>query len=264
MQAERNDIILFVIIITILLLFMLSFIAAVLFLYQKKNILYYKQLEDVKTSYEKSLLQTELEIQEQTFQNISREIHDNIGLSLTLAKLHLNTIDYQLENNTREIIHASIDLIGKAIQDLSDVSKSLNSEAIKAHGLYNTLKVETDKINRSGRLIVEFTEEGDIVFLDSNKELILYRIAQEALNNILKHAQASRVSIKLIYESDRMRLCIEDNGKGFDKLAVEKYRSGKIPTGLSNIRTRTKTLDGECSINSSPGNGTTIIVSAPY
>ena len=85
MQTKNNDIILFFIITTIVLLFMLSFIAAVLFLDQKKNIVYFKQLEDVKNNHEKSLLETQLEIQEQTFQNISREIHDNIGLSLTLV-----------------------------------------------------------------------------------------------------------------------------------------------------------------------------------
>ena len=233
MQPKNNDVVLLVIITTILLLFMLSFIAAVLFLYQKKNILYYKQLEDVKNSYEKSILQTQLEIQEQTFQDISREIHDNIGLSLTLAKLQLNTIELNNSIKTEENIESSIELITKAIQDLSDISKGLNSEAIKTHGLYNTLKVETEKINRSGKLFVEFSEEGNIVFLDSNKELILYRIAQEALNNILKHAQASRVWIKLTYAIDGIRLSIEDNGNGFEKIAVEKYRSGKIPTGLS-------------------------------
>ena len=264
MQADKNDITLFIIIIIAILLFLLSFIAAVLFLYQKKNILYFKQLEDVKNNYERNSLQSQIEIQEQTFQDISREIHDNIGLSLTLAKLQLNTIELNSTVKTGENIESSIELITKAIQDLSDISKSLNSEAIKTHGLYNTLKVETEKINRSGKLFIEFSEEGNIAFLESNKELILYRIAQEALNNILKHANASSVWIKLTYEMNGIKLSIEDNGNGFDKLEVEKYRSGKIPTGLSNIRTRAKTMNGECIIKSSPGNGTTIIISAPY
>lgn len=264
MQAKNNDIILFVIITTIVLLFMLSFIAAVLFLYQKKNIVYFKQLEDVKNNHEKSLLETQLEIQEQTFQNISREIHDNIGLSLTLAKLQLNTIDYTQTPTTIENIASSIDLISKAINDLSDISKSFHSEAIKTNGLYNTLKMETEKINRSGKHLVKFTEEGNIIFLDANKELILYRIAQESLNNILKYANASCIFIKLIYESNHVIFSIEDNGNGFDKDEIEKYRAGKIHTGLSNIRNRTKTLNGTCTIDSSPGNGTIICITAPY
>ena len=264
MQAPNNYIILLLYATAVILLFLFSFIAAVLFLYQKKSILYFKQLEDVKNNYEKSILQTKIEIQEQTFQNISREIHDNIGLSLTLAKLQLNTINHSTEDIQSQNIDSSIDLITKAIQDLSDISKSLNSEAIKTNGLYNALKVEAEKINRPGNILVEFTEEGNIVFLDANKELILYRIAQEVLNNILKHAGASRVWIKLIYDTKYVRLSIEDNGNGFDTLAVERYRSGKMPTGLANIRTRTKTLNGECCINSKPGQGTRISISAPY
>ena len=264
MQTETNDIILFVLLITIILLFLMSFITAILFLYQKKSILYYKELEDVKNIHEKNLLQTQLEIQEQTFHDISREIHDNIGLSLTLAKLQLNTIEYSSKLKTIENIDSSIDLISKAINDLSDISKSFNSDAVKTHGLYNTLKAETEKINRSGKHKVEFIEEGNIVFLDANRELILYRIAQEALNNVLKHANASFIWIRLVYENTKIILSIEDNGAGFNNKDILNCRSGKIHTGLNNIRNRTKTLNGNCMITSSPGNGTSICIIAPY
>ena len=76
--------------------------------------------------------------------------------------------------------------------------------------MYNTLKIESEKINRSGKHRVEFMEKGNIVFLDANKELILYRIAQEALNNVLKHADASRIWIKLIYDTTHISLFIAD------------------------------------------------------
>jgi len=264
MQSQNHEIILLVIVTTIVLLFLLSFITAVLFLYQKKNILYYKELEDVKNNYDKNLLQTQLEMQEQTFQDISREIHDNIGLSLTLAKLQLNTIGYNEQNKALDNVNSSIDLISKAIQDLSDISKSLNSELIKNDGFYNTLKNETDKICRSGKYTIEFTEEGNIVFLSAHKELILYRIAQEALNNILKHACADFICIKLKYEASHISLLIKDNGKGFDKYEIEKYRSGKINNGLINMRTRALKLGGTLAIESLAGNGTSIYVTAPY
>jgi two-component system, NarL family, sensor kinase len=263
MQTQNNNIILLIITTTIILLFLLSFIAAVLFLYQKKNVLYYKQLEDVKNIYDKNLLQTQLEIQEQTFQDISREIHDNIGLSLTLAKLQLNTIDYVNSSKTTDNVDSSINLIGKAIQDLSDISKSLNSEVIKNLGLYNTLKLEIEKIARSGKHIIEFMEEGDIAFLDAQKELILYRIAQEALNNILKHSSASHIWIKLTYGITQVNLSIEDNGAGFDKTEAGKQRSG-INSGLTNMRTRATMLNGSFNISSSTGNGTKIYITAPY
>ena len=118
MQTQKGDIILLIIFTSVLLLLLLSFIAAVLFLYQKKSILYNKEMEDVKNNYDKNLLRMQLEMQEQTFQDIAREIHDNIGLSLTLAKLQLNTVDYTEHKTTAESINSSIDLISKAIQDL--------------------------------------------------------------------------------------------------------------------------------------------------
>ena len=264
MHTPDHEIILLTIVTTIVLLFLLSFIAAVLFLYQKKNILYYKELEDVKNAYDKNLLETQLEIQEQTFQDISREIHDNIGLSLTLAKLQLNTINYSDENRIAENIDSSIDLISKALLDLSDVSKSLNSELIKNNGLYNTLKNETDKICRSGKYKIEFIEEGNIVFLSAHKELILFRIAQEALNNILKHARANKITITLKYETCHISLLVEDNGIGFEKAEIEKPGSGKINNGLTNMRTRTALLGGTLSIESSAGKGTRISITSPY
>jgi two-component system, NarL family, sensor kinase len=249
---------------TSIILFLVTFIFAIFFLYQKKNILFTTQLEDVKNNYEKALLQTQLEIQEQTFQDISREIHDNIGLSLTLAKLHLNTVDYSNKTKTTENIDSSVDLISKAIKDLSDISKSLNSEAIKTHGLYNTLKVETEKISRSGKYSVEFIVEGNAVFLEAQKELVLYRIAQEALNNILKHAAASHIWLTLQYATSEIIMCIKDDGKGFEKNAIEKQDLKKMTAGLTNMCTRASSINGLCSIESGNGKGTSVCVTAPY
>jgi two-component system, NarL family, sensor kinase len=263
-QAYKNDIVLLILVITCILLLLLTFIAAVLFLYQKKSVLYFRQLEEVKNVYEKNLLQTQIEIQEQAFLNISQEIHDNIGLSLTLAKLQLNTIDYNSQPRLIEKINSSIDLITKGIQDLSDISKTFNSDAIKTHGLYNTLKLEAERINRSEKHTVEFTEEGNITFMDAHKELILYRIAQEALNNTLKYANASNIWIKLIYQASHLELWVEDDGKGFDQNEIIKHRSDKLPTGLCNMRNRASTLSGTCTIDSVPGKGTRICVTTPY
>ncbi len=263
-MLSNQKIILFIIIATLVTTLLIFFVIFILFAHKRNQIEYLKEIETMKLDYEKSLLLTQLEIQEQTFQDISREIHDNIGLSLTLAKLQLNTIDYRNTFKIAENVDSSADIISKAIYDLSDISKSLNSEAIKNHGLYNILKVATEKINRSGKHTIEFIEEGNIVFLDAQKELILYRIAQEALNNILKHASASLIWIKLKYETTHVSLSITDNGAGFDKTEIEKYRSGKINSGLANMRTRAIMLNGTCNITSSAGNGTKIFITARY
>jgi len=264
MQTRENDIILFIASITAMLIFLLCFIAAILFFYHKKFIHYYQHLESVKNLHEKNILQTKLEIQEQTLLDISREIHDNIGLSLTLAKLQLNTMQYTSNAAIGNSVHSSAELIGKAISDLGDVSKGLNSEAIKSNGLYNTLKTEIEKINRSGNYKAEFTGEGPVVFLTADRELILYRIAQEALNNVLKHAGASSILLSLKYETRQVILSVQDNGTGFDASEIEKKSIDKMRCGLRNIRFRTLSLKGSFAIKSGAGNGTIVSVTIPY
>lgn len=264
MQNQNNDIILFVVVATGIIVFLVTFIFLILFLYQKKLLLFTKQLENTKNIYEKNLLEIQLEIQEQTFQNISREIHDNIGLSLTLAKLRLNTLNQNDHSTMSDNIESSIGLIGKAIIDLSHLSKGLDSEAIKTHGLYNTMKIETEKVGNSGKIGIDFSVEGNPVFLDAQKELVLYRIAQEALNNILKHANATHIWVSLTYLSGQVKMTIRDNGKGFDPGAVKQASSYKMSAGLNNMRIRANSINGTCEIDSVIGYGTTINIVTPY
>src|SRR5215831_12354634 len=121
--------------ITFILLLLVSFIISILFIYQKKQIAHFNTIEELKLDHEKRLLQTQLEMQEQTFQHISREIHDNISLSLTLAKLNLNTLHWENAEKAKAQTDLSLEQISKAINDLSDISKSLNSELIINQGL---------------------------------------------------------------------------------------------------------------------------------
>src|SRR5690349_14989076 len=133
---QTNDQIrLFLIVTTLLILFLVALISTILFLYQKKRIAFIKNFEAAKLDYERNLLRTQLEIQEHTFQNISREIHDNISLSLTLAKLNLNTVIVTERNSSTDSLQNSVALISNAIKDLSNISKTLNSEVISSHGL---------------------------------------------------------------------------------------------------------------------------------
>ncbi|MBL0152941.1 MAG: hypothetical protein IPP93_05455 [Chitinophagaceae bacterium] len=144
MEKTTSDIIIFVTISTLLVLLMAGFVITILYLYQKKQALHQKDLEIVKVDFEKSMLNTKLEIQEQTFQSISREIHDNINLSLTLAKLNLNTLSLKNLSVASEKIASSIEFISKAIRDLSDISRSMNSEVINEQGLIRALEFETE------------------------------------------------------------------------------------------------------------------------
>src|SRR6187455_1329952 len=142
MEETTYNITAFLLTVTLLILLMAGFIVVLLYFYKKKQIAYLKTIEIINHDHEKNLLKSRVEVQEQTLQNISREIHDNISLSLTLAKLQLNTLDIHDKNKTGQAVSSSVDLLSKSINDLSDLSKSMNADTIAQEGLIDALKNE--------------------------------------------------------------------------------------------------------------------------
>jgi len=258
-NTSTQSILIFVLTSTLLILVLVGFITVIIYRYRQKQNTYYKDLEELKITHENALLQSQLEIQEQTFQNISREIHDNIGQKLTLAKLYLNTLNFKDADTSLQKTNDSIELIGEAINDLSDVSRSMSSEVVLNNGLIRALEFETKHLQKSGLYNINLNVTGETIFLEANKELVLFRIIQEALNNIVKHASATIIDIQLHYELEKLTLVITDNGKGFAQKQTKD--SG---TGLTNMRKRANTLNGKWKIISSPGIGTRIKVDVPF
>ena len=254
-NTEPQTIIVFIVACILLILLLSSFITFIVYKYQQKQNAYFKNLEELKVSHENEMLQSKLEIQEQTFANISREIHDNIGQKLTLAKLHLNTLNLANPNIVSQIKN-SISIIGEAINDLSDISRSMSSEIILNNGFIKALEFEVNQLNKPGLYKIKLIVTGESIFLEANKELILFRITQEALNNIVKHAEATEITIKLHYKIDTLELEINDNGRGFSN-------KGKNNNGLINMDKRAKMIGGKCDIESSIGNGASIKIKIP-
>lgn len=259
MQTSRELVYLLIITTTLLILALVVFFATILYYYQKRRSTYYNSINTLKTNYEKNLLSTQLEIQEETQQNISREIHDNIGLALTLAKLNLNTIDAHSLKLEKEKINQSIELIGTALQDLRNISRSLNREIISTQGLIKAIEEELIRVQKSTSLKVSLTINGESRYLDHHKELFLFRIVQESFNNTIKHSNATILKTELYYNPQELQLFILDNGSGFDTSSPDF----KMGSGLFNIKARAKIIEGNCIIESST-KGTRIKVIIPY
>ena len=256
-NANEASIVVFIIACTLLILLLISFITFIIFKYQQKQNAYFRNIEELRISHENDLLQSKLEIQEQTFQNISREIHDNIGQKLTLAKLHLNTLNFSDTKDIAGQIDNSVRMIGEAINDLSDISRSMSSEIILNNGFIKALEFEVNQLNKPGLYNIRLLVTGETVFLEANTELVLFRIIQEALNNIVKHAEATHICLKLHYMKETLTLEISDNGKGFNS------DDNKKGSGLSNMAKRSKMLNGSCNIMSELTSGTTIKIEIP-
>lgn len=220
------------------------------------------EFQHLKTATEKEILKSQLEIQEDIFYKISREIHDNISLGLTLSKLQINNY-IESDQPNKDLLTSSVNLITKSLVDLNDISKSLDANQLFAHGLIAVLEAEIDVISKSKLVDVEFNVIGDPIFLASEKELIIFRIFQEACNNILKHAKASTITIDIVYEINHVELKISDDGIGFNIEETQKSKEIRKMSGLKNIYQRAEIIGAETNIYSTPNIGTTIHIKIP-
>lgn len=253
----------FIIIISSTIILGSTLIVVNLTLLFKKRIIAAKiELETIKLNHEKALLATQLEIQEETFLKISREIHDNISLGLTLAKLQLNTF-LDKKDNTEINLYSTIDLISKSLVEMNDLSKSLDGEQMLMFGLNEAIESEVGVIASTGIYSIEYELTGEIVFLNPDIELILLRIIQESLNNILKHARARTIVVELIFEEELLRMKISDDGRGFDLEATKARRGLRRMAGLKNLEDRVRSIAGELDMFSMHGVGTTINIKLP-
>ena len=259
MSENRQTLMLLVWLSTFLILLFVSFIVMIILLYQNKQAKHNQQIQEIKSSFENTLLSSQIEIQEQTFQNISREIHDNIGLSLTLSKLNLivsteNLSDLVLKNK----LSSSVNLISTAIEDLRNISRSLSSDSISRNGFISALEDEISTINKLGITNVSLSIVGFERFFPSNTELVLFRIVQEALNNAIKHSNAKSIQIATKFKKREVEIEIIDDGVGF---CIDETQSLK-GSGVINMSARTKLINGKFNILSD-SQGTRVIINIP-
>lgn len=260
MQKTSYDIIIFLTVVITLILFMAGFIISMLFLYRKRQIAFEKNIEQLKLDHEKTSLNAQVEIQEQTLQHFSREIHDNIGLSLTLAKLQLNTFDWNDKAGSAGKLELSIELLTKSIAELNQLSRSMNTGQITQLGLLSAVEDELNRIKQAGLFAVDYTLTGNTIYMDAQRELVIFRIIQEGFNNIIKHARATRAILHIHYNETKLIITISDNGIGFD-VGLCKLQNR---AGIKNMESRTKMLGGEMITESIPGKGTTLNFTIPF
>jgi signal transduction histidine kinase len=205
-------------------------------------------------------LRSVIDGQDQERNRLSRELHDGVGQSLIAIKLQLENAETQNYSMMRAGIDSAKSRIDLTIEDVRRVCNALLPAALSEFGIVSTLRALCSELSSLAGFRASFENEGSLDRLPKKSQVYLYRIAQEALNNIAKHARASEVVMKLSRHGDRVTLEVRDNGKGFifDPISFAQRN------GLQNMRERTYLLQGDFSIVSAPGEGTTIRVTIPY
>jgi len=248
-----QDITIIVIAGTMLFLLLSGFIVLFVLLHQRRRNQHTHEIADMKNKFEAELLRSQLEIQEQTLRTISQEIHDNIGQVLSLAKLQL----YSMQNNYKEAgIQATTELIGRAINDLRDLSKSLNPDRIADIGLMESIRHELQLLQKTNMMETVFDVKGAMQRLPPEKEIIVFRIFQELMNNTIRHSQATVMNVALEHSSNQLVLSLKDNGKGFN-VDVQKG------IGLSGMQNRAAMIAATLKIDSILDKGTITSLTVP-
>ena len=245
---------------SILFLSLAGFIVIFLFFYKRKKSLHFAELKEQQKLLKEEAFRSELEMREQTLRHVAEEIHDNVGQLMLVAKLNLNKF---LMAKPDKAIEETRDIIGEAINDLRDIAKSLNREQVTSLDLCKLVEKELERVKKTGLLETSFEVDGEIIDIESFKKLILFRMIQEILQNILKHSKSSKVTVHLNYEKEYLHLNIEDNGNGFnvaDKMKSDVQMNG---SGLLNLQHRATALQAVLSIRSQPGEGTCINIKMP-
>jgi len=197
--------------------------------------------------------------QELERQRISRELHDGLGQKLIAIKLQLESTSKQNQENTKATIDNVKSEVLRVIDEVRQISNNLAPNILLEPGFDFALNNLCNTIAKATNTDIEFSACGDYTTTDPKTRFYIYRIAQEALNNAIKHAEPTKIQLQLFGNSDSIILIIEDNGKGFNENA-DSFKAGN---GIFNMRERARLLNGAIHIESEPGSGTTIRLKIP-
>ncbi|HEX2937241.1 MAG TPA: sensor histidine kinase [Bacteroidales bacterium] len=189
-------------------------------------------------------------------QRLARDLHDGLGGMLSAVKLQLSSIkgNILVPSGKAEQFEKAIVMLDSSIKELRTVAHNMMPDALIKFGLKDALQDFCSKIASSSEIKVTFQYFGEQQRLEKSLEIALYRISQELINNVLKHAQASEVIIQLVCDKNRIHLTVQDNGAGFSLSDVDIRKS----RGLQSIQARVESFNGRMDIASEPGKGTEV------
>ncbi len=207
------------------------------------------------------------ETQEEERQRIARELHDQVSQDLTSLSINLQLAQAEIEPSNDAALSrlsSAVDLIDETAGHIRDLTFDLRTPLLEDSGLSAALIWHAKRFERRTGLVVRIGGENPSVRLPSGTEIALFRITQEALSNVVKHARASYVDIEFAERNGYLELSIRDDGIGFDVSGVIEGGAESDPRwGLLNMRARAEALGGSLDVSSSSGEGTCVMVKVP-
>lgn len=239
-----------------------------LFLISMIGFLYYQnrvksaqiELNDAHREQQIVSMRSMLEGQEKERSRIARDLHDGLGNLLSTLKVNIGSLQINFDDRNSEKIYVSAsEMIDEACSEVRKIAHEMMPQALKKLGLRKAIEDLVLKMDASHSFDAEFHVHGTEKIFDDNTNVMLFRIVQEALNNIVKYAKANEVLVQITYSEDWFDLTIEDDGVGFDPSRIDSEKG----MGLKSIAFRTEFIGGTYDLTSRPGAGTLVTINLP-
>lgn len=244
---------------------LISLIASLIFLFMRKQLLYNKNLQEKKSliqsqkidqlEKEKKLLNMEAMIQGQEEERIriAKDLHDGLGGLLSTVKAHFSNIQSEIQKIEKlNVYNRANELVDEACDEVRRISHNLMPGALRLEGLKSAIRSLAEDMDEAHSFTIKVETIGLDDRMEESKEIFIFRIIQEALNNIIKHANAKNVLIQLSETQNEYHFIIEDDGQGFDPLSIQ------YGLGLKSIQSRIDFLKGTLDIDTKKDVGTTV------
>jgi two-component system, NarL family, sensor kinase len=259
MQEKLSEVVLILISSTLIILILIILIVAALFISQRRRFRHRQELSELKNVYDREVLKTQLETQAQTFETISRELHDNVGTLISIALVHIKTMAASASEAASKNISEANKTLDEALDILRDISRSLNPDNIQRMGLSQSIRNELERLKRTKMYTTEYQCTGDEFAIEPQRQMIFFRIVQEALNNVIRHAHANHITVCINFKKPMLEISVQDDGKGFVYLPDQ---GGFVnQSGIANMSKRAKLINALFSIKSELGKGTMVQLS---
>jgi hypothetical protein len=237
----------FLIIFSIVAFFLALTLILLFAIFQNRKNKLLRNQQEAENRFKEEIIETQIEIKEDTLRNVSWELHDNIGQLLTLSKIQM-----QNAKDNPDAIDEAIITIGECLNELRSLSKLINPDTLANLSLVEALQLEVERFNRLRYLDATLECSSNFFALNSKVELIIFRMLQEFFTNTIKHSKAKKLRVHVNYDENELHIKAEDNGVGFDDSKMKNF-SG---IGLSNIKNRAVLIGADVEITSSKGKGT--------
>jgi len=225
--------------------------------YQKRLLKKQLELNETRARQQEEMIQNTISAQEKERKRIAQNLHDEVGAMLSVVKLNVGRIEKKSEEPVaKELATETKTYLDEVITQVRRISRSLLPPSLEKLGLYFALEELANWVNKADQLKIICWKSGDQFRFDNKKELAVFRIVQELLNNAIKHAGASTINVNARFSpNNNLMISVTDNGKGFD--LKEKMNAG---LGLKNLESRTQIMNAKFKMKSTPGKGTTAII----